>query len=422
MKKQILLSLSILLLCFSAISAQEIPKTISGGVVNGKAISLPKPEYPSAARAVGACGAVNVQVLIDEQGLVDSAQAVSGHPLLKEASAKAAQQAKFSQTRLSGQPVKVSGIIVYVFTCNDKEESSDLKETGNSDDPPLTLLGTAKESQSTNDSSKTIIGGIVNGKALSLPKPEYPTAAREAGANGNVKVEIIIDEGGNVISAKSVSGHHLLKQVSEQAALKARFSPTLLAGQPVKVSGSIVYNFGDFSSKKGFEEETKILGLGAIFTFFNPMIESGEGLQAIIEDTSKEFPQFSEDLKTLKSLNKNTPKSERIKSIDKSFLSIKDKLKTSEKWQMEMGNHFGKLMMMFKKSEVEEIDETDLRTELLKIRDLIFSAPNDFPVEVLDKFKEVAKFADEQKLAEPDNKGKVFEATYNLIQTISPDN
>jgi protein TonB len=91
------------------------PKTISGGVLNGKAVSLPKPAYPAAARAVRASGAVQVQVLIDEEGRVVSASAAGGHPLLQAAAVAAARQARFSPTLLSGQPVKVSGIITYNF-------------------------------------------------------------------------------------------------------------------------------------------------------------------------------------------------------------------------------------------------------------------------------------------------------------------
>lgn len=94
---------------------KEPPKTISGGVLNGKATSLPKPPYPPAARAVRASGAVSVQVLISESGSVVSANAVSGHPLLRPAAVAAARGARFSPTLLSGQPVKVSGVITYNF-------------------------------------------------------------------------------------------------------------------------------------------------------------------------------------------------------------------------------------------------------------------------------------------------------------------
>ena len=91
------------------------PKTISGGVLNGKAISKPQPAYPPIARAAHASGQVTVQVLVDERGNVVSAQAVSGHPLLRASAEAAARQAKFSPTMLSGQPVKVSGVITYNF-------------------------------------------------------------------------------------------------------------------------------------------------------------------------------------------------------------------------------------------------------------------------------------------------------------------
>ena len=94
---------------------RAVPKQISGGVLNGKATSLPKPPYPPAARAVRASGAVSVQVLIDENGSVVSASAVSGHPLLRAAAVQAARGARFSPTKLSGQPVKVSGVITYNF-------------------------------------------------------------------------------------------------------------------------------------------------------------------------------------------------------------------------------------------------------------------------------------------------------------------
>ena len=88
---------------------------ISGGVLNGKAISLPKPAYPPIARAAHASGTVVVQVLIDENGTVVSAKAVSGHPLLQAVAVGAARQARFSPTKLSGQPVKVTGVIQYNF-------------------------------------------------------------------------------------------------------------------------------------------------------------------------------------------------------------------------------------------------------------------------------------------------------------------
>lgn len=88
-----------------------------------------------------------------------------------------------------------------------------------------------------------ISGGVLNGKAISLPKPAYPPIARQAHASGTVVVQVTIDENGSVISATAVSGHPLLRAVAVSAARGARFSPTKLSGQPVKVTGVITYNF-----------------------------------------------------------------------------------------------------------------------------------------------------------------------------------
>jgi TonB family protein len=88
-----------------------------------------------------------------------------------------------------------------------------------------------------------ISGGVLNGKAIYLPQPEYPAAAKAAGTAGTVVVRITIDEQGNVISATAVSGPPALQQVSINAALLARFSATNLLGEPVQVVGIVTYNF-----------------------------------------------------------------------------------------------------------------------------------------------------------------------------------
>ena len=88
---------------------------IRGGILNHKVISMPQPNYPAVARAARARGQVAVEVTIDEEGHVISARAVRGHPLLQSAAVEAARQARFSPTRLSGQPVKVAGVLTYDF-------------------------------------------------------------------------------------------------------------------------------------------------------------------------------------------------------------------------------------------------------------------------------------------------------------------
>lgn len=84
--------------------------------------------------------------------------------------------------------------------------------------------------------------GILNGKAVKLVKPDYPAAARANRVTGVVNVAVKFDEQGDVVSAKAVSGHPLLKEAAEQAARSSKFVPVLLNGTPVKVIGLVVYN------------------------------------------------------------------------------------------------------------------------------------------------------------------------------------
>jgi len=212
--------------------AQETtaPKVIHGGVLNGKAISLPKAEYPEDLKRAGVEGTVQVDVTIDETGeiisakaaiytidmpddkVVDKAEAVH---LLINAAEKAAMEAKFAPTLLNGQAVRVNGLITYHFSLAAKSE----------------------------DELKAINGDMLNSKAIELPNPTYPAAAKAVDAAGIVSVEVTIDESGNVISAKAVSGHPLLQSAAVAAARQAKFAPTQLEGTPVKVSGIISYNF-----------------------------------------------------------------------------------------------------------------------------------------------------------------------------------
>ena len=101
-----------------------------------------------------------------------------------------------------------------------------------------------KEQTSTPQAQKPISGGVLNGKAISLPKPVYPANAKAANVGGAVNVQVLVDENGNVASASVVSGHPLLQRAAWQAARNAKFPPAKLAGQPVKVTGVIIYNFG----------------------------------------------------------------------------------------------------------------------------------------------------------------------------------
>jgi protein TonB len=84
---------------------------------------------------------------------------------------------------------------------------------------------------------------VLQGSATRRVEPSYPALAKAARVSGAVVVEVTVDEAGSVIQARAVSGHPLLKEAAVAAARGWRFSPTLLTGTPVKVIGTITFNF-----------------------------------------------------------------------------------------------------------------------------------------------------------------------------------
>ncbi|HKQ99588.1 MAG TPA: energy transducer TonB [Pyrinomonadaceae bacterium] len=88
-----------------------------------------------------------------------------------------------------------------------------------------------------------VMGGTLNGKALELPMPRFPEEARRARAHGIVKVRVTVDEEGKVSAAEAIEGPKELREAAVEAALKARFEPTRLHGQLIKITGVLVYNF-----------------------------------------------------------------------------------------------------------------------------------------------------------------------------------
>jgi outer membrane biosynthesis protein TonB len=208
--KRFLLILSILFLfaAFENASAQE--KTAGQakkGIINAMASYLPKPEYSQEAKDLCASGKVEIDVEVvfkANGGEVVSAKAFSGDELLRKSAEEAVLKAKFPRIN-DANLEKLSGIIVYNFV----------------------------------PEKKCFDAGIVNKKAIYLPKPVYSPDIKASGA---VEVRIVIDESGKVISAKAVSGHFLLRPFAESAARQAKFNPTNDVGK-IRIKGVLVYDF-----------------------------------------------------------------------------------------------------------------------------------------------------------------------------------
>jgi len=116
--------------------------------------------------------------------------------------------------------------------------------TGNSSGPVVPVPDTAPPPVVAKPpTTERLTSRVLVSKAISLPQPQYPQIAKQIRLQGPVIVQILVDEQGKVISAQTVSGHPILLSAAKEAAIRARFTPTTLNGQPVKVQGVITYNF-----------------------------------------------------------------------------------------------------------------------------------------------------------------------------------
>lgn len=186
-------------------------------------LSTPRPEIPEAAKKTGIGGRVTVRVALDESGKVKELERVSGpdsvcpavnYPdvvALREAARTAALKAKFAPATQDGKPVASTIYVNYDFKRTTMEsevlgvsgvkvvEEEKTKEQPKSDSGNVremrldrispvgnTPLSTPRNTEEGDD--KTISGGVLNGKAVNLPKPPYPPAARAVRAAGAVSV------------------------------------------------------------------------------------------------------------------------------------------------------------------------------------------------------------------------------------------
>lgn len=89
-------------------------RTVNGGVLNHRTC-LASPQFPKEAIEQKVFGKVEVEVLMDENGYVLNARAISGETLLRKAAVEAAYKSKSGPTLLGGKSVKVKGILIFDF-------------------------------------------------------------------------------------------------------------------------------------------------------------------------------------------------------------------------------------------------------------------------------------------------------------------
>lgn len=242
------------LLCVNGVFCQDTKDTRDAAILEAG-----RPAIPAAAKKSGLGGRVTVRVKIDKSGKVASADLMRGPDTvcavnrrddviaLRNAARDAALATKFSPAIRDGKPVESEMALNFDFPKTAPAEqfvSGGVRLQSESQDAVTNSAAAQIVPATDKDASpKMVTGGVLNGRALSLPKSVYPPAAVAVRATGTVNVHVLIDHDGTVFSAEPLDGHPLLRAAALGAACESRFAPTLLSGQPVKVSGTIKYHF-----------------------------------------------------------------------------------------------------------------------------------------------------------------------------------
>lgn len=298
----------------------------------------------------------------------------------------------------------------------------------------ITLIAVFSQVIFAQQTVKQISKGVVNGSAVSLPKPVYPPAAIAVRAGGEVKIQVLIDEAGTVVSANALSGHPLLRQTAEQAAWQAKFKPTTLEGNPVKVSGTIIYNFVPENQQNANALPEEIWGIGMVFGMLEKAdddllkqigIENdfAEMISALTTELPKELSgekPLIEKLSKSKGAERQKLAGDLAKSLEKYFSEKElEGYKTGYLFGTVIIETIKSAIVIFANSEAKA-ETSNLKSQLIIFRDKLTATKSHFTTEAAADFEKVAAFADVTELGTAENIRNLFSAISVIMDKISP--
>ncbi len=219
-------------------------------------------------------------------------------------------------------------------------------------------------------------------------KPEFPLAAKAVNARGSVNVSVLIDEEGNVIEAKAVSGHPLLRANSVSAALKSTFEPVTLSGIPVKVRGVIIYKY--FTDTFNWLEIGNAFGEGSF----------AEMLPFKFEEVKKLYEQY------LTADYENKPQTyQNLQAM------IENKLIENQKglWLFQVG-------LFLRKFPSNRANLEDWQNYVIELKNLIAGSPENISQALISKLKNLLNLSENPQLDTYDP--RYGSKTYKQIQDI----
>jgi len=211
-----------------------------------------KPTYPLAASAREIQGQVTVRITVNTNGEVETADVVSGEPILRDAALEAVRKWKFQPYIHNGHAVNVTTTLPVDFVFADKVTDYTEKDKGAKlghysfiPPSPDSAKGEPSSSANTDNTAKTVrIGQAVSeGLLLHSVRPVYPPIARNSGVQGTVVLQAVIGKDGRIERLRALSGPDSLRQAAIDAVQQWRYKPYLLNNEPVEVDTQITVNF-----------------------------------------------------------------------------------------------------------------------------------------------------------------------------------
>lgn len=281
---------------------------------------------------------------------------------------------------------------------------------------PVVKAKTANAEDKKGD-NKEVRGDLLNGKALSLPKPTYPKEALAARAREVVNVQVVVGEDGKVYSAVAYSGDPLLHAAAEEAAKRAVFSPTMAEGAPVKRVGTLSYNF----IATPLIESALILGRNfSILRSDRPdlLLRKDISMADMLKMFAAGVPDELIAQKALFDELATAKESERPAVAGKVFDTIRPLMSEEERWKFDTGYYLANAIIEIrrqiegKQPEKVSFDTIRIKSKLQIISDHMVSIPSGIPSDLGEKLTMVTAFENAPELATWDSVQRLLSILY----------
>jgi TonB family protein len=242
MPNKLFLSALILFLCPALAPSQEKnpapPVSLAPWVLHAKLTNETAPEYPAFALENHIQGEVFVDVVVDENGKVQTAKPVdclNCSSILADAAVEAVKKWEYQPTVVDGKPALVSSWVAFRFRL---------------DGPSVEILSKSESSTPAAEPAKItgprklrISSGVAEANLIHKVDPQYPLMAQQAHIQGDVVMQCIIDKEGNVANLRAMSGHPVLIQAAIDAVKQWKYKGYRLNGEPVEVETTVTVKF-----------------------------------------------------------------------------------------------------------------------------------------------------------------------------------